>query len=440
MDLKEPKRKRFSGDHLRRPVLIDDISDLSVCKSLWPTAVGYFNGDCVIINNREEISALYNAGCFGKGCYSRAFPCFDKGKLASPPVLQQRQWDRRLSWIKKLSPSTLDGATNESDNIQEHADSSSHVISNSISAQKTPEILSDESMVDAIVNEISISSDDDKESTRSTSRKRKHEFESDLRSKKLTFISDELQPSEETAGLNSKPIELSEDSNSRSKTDENENNPQPLETDDQDIPENSVIVINDVIDYDKCDFEPRLCIESRKTVQETLNLSLEEAFFLSYALRCLQVVDLSGTSLLLTEMWQIYQEAKPTFISSYIVYHHFRSKGWVVKSGLKYGGDFLLYKKGPKFYHASYIVVIQDAGQPTDGSFALNKPFDWTKFVTLQRLAETVSKDVLLCHVQWPTVDDISQFDSPEVVKQFKVQEVIYRRWTSNKNVKDTNN
>ena len=40
------------------------------------------------------------------------------------------------------------------------------------------------------------------------------------------------------------------------------------------------------------------------------------------------------------------------FIVNYVVYHHYRSLGWTVKSGLKFCVDYLLYKRGPVFDHA----------------------------------------------------------------------------------------
>lgn len=40
------------------------------------------------------------------------------------------------------------------------------------------------------------------------------------------------------------------------------------------------------------------------------------------------------------------------FIVNYVVYHHYRSLGWVVKSGVKFCVDYLLYKRGPVFDHA----------------------------------------------------------------------------------------
>lgn len=75
-------------------------------------------------------------------------------------------------------------------------------------------------------------------------------------------------------------------------------------------------------------------------VCETLHLTLEEAFFLSFGLGCLQVVDLFGNCLSLDGMWQLFCKSQKDFIQKYVAYHYFRSKGWVVKPGIKFGGDF----------------------------------------------------------------------------------------------------
>lgn len=40
------------------------------------------------------------------------------------------------------------------------------------------------------------------------------------------------------------------------------------------------------------------------------------------------------------------------FLVNYAIYHHYRSLGWVVKGGIKFCVDYLLYKKGPVFHHA----------------------------------------------------------------------------------------
>jgi tRNA-splicing endonuclease subunit Sen2 len=43
------------------------------------------------------------------------------------------------------------------------------------------------------------------------------------------------------------------------------------------------------------------------------------------------------------------------FLVNYVVYHHYRSLGWVIKGGIKFCVDYLLYKRGPVFHHAESV-------------------------------------------------------------------------------------
>ena len=45
------------------------------------------------------------------------------------------------------------------------------------------------------------------------------------------------------------------------------------------------------------------------------------------------------------------------FVVQYAVVHHYRSLGWVIKSGVKFCADYLLYKRGPVFSHAEYVLA-----------------------------------------------------------------------------------
>lgn len=75
-------------------------------------------------------------------------------------------------------------------------------------------------------------------------------------------------------------------------------------------------------------------------VRETLHLTFEETFFLMYGLGCLRVIDFDGKYLNIGETWEYFCKEQKCFLQKYVTYHYFRSKGWVVKPGLKYGGDF----------------------------------------------------------------------------------------------------
>ena len=74
-------------------------------------------------------------------------------------------------------------------------------------------------------------------------------------------------------------------------------------------------------------------------IAETVNLGLEEAFFLAAALNCLDIRH-DGKILGLEEAWGLFQQSDKWFVINYIVYYHFRTKNWVVKPGIKFGGDF----------------------------------------------------------------------------------------------------
>lgn len=43
------------------------------------------------------------------------------------------------------------------------------------------------------------------------------------------------------------------------------------------------------------------------------------------------------------------------FLVNYAAYHYYRSLGWVIKGGIKFCVDLLLYKRGPVFHHAEYV-------------------------------------------------------------------------------------
>lgn len=88
---------------------------------------------------------------------------------------------------------------------------------------------------------------------------------------------------------------------------------------------------------------------------EHLQLCLEEALFLSFGLGCLEiVVEEEGVikSVTSQQFWERCKLLKKDFVAHYAAYHHFRAKGWVTKSGIKYGVDWILYRRGPVFFHS----------------------------------------------------------------------------------------
>lgn len=74
--------------------------------------------------------------------------------------------------------------------------------------------------------------------------------------------------------------------------------------------------------------------------QEKLLLFPEEAFFLCFSLKCLEIRKKDGTELTSEDCLQEFTRIHPEFISSFVAYTYLRTKNWVVKSGIKFGGDF----------------------------------------------------------------------------------------------------
>lgn len=176
------------------------------------------------------------------------------------------------------------------------------------------------------------------------------------------------------------------------------------------------------------------CRRNPYRIFEYLQLSLEEAFFLVYALGCLSIY-YEKEPLTIVKLWKVFTVVQPTFKTTYMAYHYFRSKGWVPKVGLKYGTDLLLYRKGPPFYHASYSVITELVDDHFEGS--LRRPFSWKSLATLSRVSVNVSKELMLCYLIKPSTMTDKEMESPECMKRIKVQEVILSRWVSSRERSD---
>lgn len=92
-----------------------------------------------------------------------------------------------------------------------------------------------------------------------------------------------------------------------------------------------------------------------------------------------------------TALIKLFSKQK-NFFRDYKVFYDLRSKGHKVKSGLKYGAAFRVYKKGvkPGKGHSEWICV------PVDET----KKFSWSDFSAYNRVAHSTKKKVLIAVVQ----------------------------------------
>lgn len=72
----------------------------------------------------------------------------------------------------------------------------------------------------------------------------------------------------------------------------------------------------------------------------SLVLFLEEAFFLHHTIKCLEIRDLDDRPMATEELWGNLCKLKETFVETFVAFLYLKSKNWVLKSGIKFGGDF----------------------------------------------------------------------------------------------------
>ncbi|KAG6044933.1 hypothetical protein E4U17_000339 [Claviceps sp. LM77 group G4] len=190
--------------------------------------------------------------------------------------------------------------------------------------------------------------------------------------------------------------------------------------------------------------------------REHLQLTPEEAYFLSFGLGALSVTDPSTGRVLSNQdmltLFRQYSYFPPRieaddaalqpddgFLVQYAVYHHYRSLGWVPRAGIKFGVDWLLYARGPVFDHAEFGLIVvpsySDAWWKAQGTQAPRKTWYWLHGIV--RVLAHVIKSLILVYVDVPSGP---QFEAAmekgfaEALKLYRVREVTVKRWSSNRN------
>nr|KAF6421445.1 tRNA splicing endonuclease subunit 2 [Molossus molossus] len=350
----------------------------------------------VIVKNADDIKQLYEKGYFGKGILSRSRPSFTisdpklvakwKDIKTNMPIITSKKYQRSIEWATKL----MQRQGQDENTVHRILEDYTKPLECPCTQRNNELPLHDE-LNSEIVSKMEATVDREK-------------------------LSCGTQDSSQRGGL----ISAGEGG-----------------SDEYVLVEEVVCDVNereDAPNEELAQKERLICRRNPYRIFEYLQLSLEEAFFLVYALGCLSIY-YEKEPLTIVKLWKVFTVVQPTFRTTYMAYHYFRSKGWVPKVGLKYGTDLLLYRKGPPFYHASYSVIIELVDDHFEGS--LRRPFSWKSLATLSRVSVNVSKELMLCYLIKPSTMTDKEMESPECMKRIKVQEVILSRWVSSRERSD---
>ncbi len=206
--------------------------------------------------------------------------------------------------------------------------------------------------------------------------------------------------------------------------------------------------------------------------QEHLQLTPSEAFFLTYALGILSIYPspfpdasspLSPSHLL--HLFRSSSYTPPTtsslrpddpFLLSYVTYHHFRSLGWVVRPGLKFGVDWLLYLRGPVFSHAEFAVIVLPAYtdaywreiEEVSKDTERREKRSWWWVHCVNRVQSQVRKTLVVAWVEVPGMEEVEKIsqgrnekediegevvDIGRLLRLYKVREMTLKRWIPNR-------
>ncbi|EDO18222.1 hypothetical protein Kpol_543p52 [Vanderwaltozyma polyspora DSM 70294] len=162
---------------------------------------------------------------------------------------------------------------------------------------------------------------------------------------------------------------------------------------------------------------------------ESLELLPVEAIFLTFALPVLEIETDHLFRRLAGDPKNVNYKDIYGLIKKYVAYHHYRSHGWCVRSGIKFGCDYILYQRGPPFHHAEFCVMVLDS----------EEKHDYTWFSSIARVVGGVKKTFVLCYIErLISEQDILKLwrngQYHKVFSSFKTSEIIYKRWISGKN------
>lgn len=155
--------------------------------------------------------------------------------------------------------------------------------------------------------------------------------------------------------------------------------------------------------------------------KQWFQLSMDEAFYLCFALKCVKIVCNDKWLKNDEEFWSYVTPKRANFPNLCIAYSHLRMKNWVVRSGSQFGVDFVAYRHHPALVHSEYaVLVLSGEDENTNGRLRV-----WSDFQCTLRLCGSVAKTLLVLYIDKNGNDVVF----PSCLENYSVEERMITRW-----------
>lgn len=164
-----------------------------------------------------------------------------------------------------------------------------------------------------------------------------------------------------------------------------------------------------------------------KITFNNLKLSLEEAYFLSYVFGLLKILKNETHYYNLEELWSCFckitnENDYSVFAAKFAAYYYFRSLGFVVRNGFKFGVDYLLYEDGPPFNHSLYSVLVEHFFEYKHEH--ADRSLNYNEISAMNRISKNSNKDFIICKVIIPENMKECLIKGPKCIKYFKITNI----------------
>lgn len=159
---------------------------------------------------------------------------------------------------------------------------------------------------------------------------------------------------------------------------------------------------------------------------EHLQLTLVEAFYCSFVAKHLVLKDMKGKNLTdPSKTWSLFCDRSQSFPLQFVAYCRYRSVGWLPRSGIKYGVDWVLYPASTKKHsHAPYCIILRIGTKPETTEIDRS----WIRLQNRLRLVKNVAKTLVIASVTLKRDVDVTRsFET--AFRMVQISEMTVDRW-----------